>query len=129
LVLRRAIDDAIKARWIELAPGSGSWPCDMAGASAVILKQPSAPDHVTKLPPGKYVPKPKGVYTSSAVLEPSALQDLVDVLPDVVKVAAGVPLRFQLQITLGSGDSLSSSTIEEINKLLKTVNPELAVKS
>src|SRR5829696_9371668 len=27
---------------IELAPGSGLWPCEMAGASAVTLKQPSA---------------------------------------------------------------------------------------
>jgi hypothetical protein len=121
MVLRRAIDDAIKARWVELAPGSASWPCDMAGAPAVMLTEP---------PRGEYVRKPKGVYTSSAVLEPSALQDLVDVLPDVVKVTAGVPLRFQLQITLGGGDSsLSPSTVEEINKLLKTVNPELAVKS
>ena len=128
MVLRRAIDDAIKARWVELAPGSGSWPCDMAGAPAVMLKQPSASGGLTEPPRGEYVPKPKGVYTSSAVLEPAALQDLVDVLPDVVKVAAGVPLRFQLQITLGGGDSVSSSTVEEVNKLLETVNPELAVR-
>jgi hypothetical protein len=41
-VMRQAIEDAIKSRWLETAPGSGAWPCDVAGASAVILKQPAA---------------------------------------------------------------------------------------
>jgi hypothetical protein len=37
-VLRRAIDDSIKARWIELAANSGPWPCEMAAASVVTLR-------------------------------------------------------------------------------------------
>ena len=49
---------------IELAPGSGLWPCEMAGASAVTLKQPSALGAMAEPQPGGYVPKPKGVYTS-----------------------------------------------------------------
>ncbi len=43
-VLRRAIDDAIKSRWIELDPTSGVWPCDLSGASGIILKQPAQGD-------------------------------------------------------------------------------------
>ena len=125
-VLRRAIDDAIKARWVELAPGSGPWPCEMAGASAVALKQP-APGHAVVEPePGE---KPKGVYSCSAALEPSALQDLVDVLPAIVKAAAGVQLRFQLQVSLGDGHPIESETILSINRLLEEVNSDLRLRA
>jgi hypothetical protein len=114
-VLRRGIDDAIKSRWIELVSGSSPWPCEMATASAVMLKQPTASGGKPEQPP---VSKPKGAYTSSAALEASALQDLVDVLPDIIKVAAGVPLQFQLSVTLGGGQDISSGTVTAINKLL-----------
>ena len=122
-VLRRAIDDAIKARWIELAANGGPWPCEMAAASTVALKQPAASGGMAQQVPGGYVSKPKGVYTSSAALQPAALQDLVDVLPDVVKAAAGVSLRFQLQISLGGGEDISSAKVEEINTLLESSIP------
>jgi hypothetical protein len=79
--------------------------------------------------PGGYVPKPKGVYTSAAALEPSALQDLVDVLPDVIKAAAGVPLQFQLSVTLGDGQVVGSETVESINKLLEEVSADLRLKA
>ena len=128
-VLRRAIDDAIKARWLELAPGSGAWPCDMADASAIELKQPAAPGGLAEPQPGGYVPKPKGVYMSSAALEPSALQDLVDVLPDIVKAAAGLPLQFQLSVTLGDGQEVGPETVESINKFLEEVSPDLRLKA
>jgi hypothetical protein len=83
-VLRRAIDDSIKARWIELAANSCPWPCEIAAASTVTLKQPTASGGMAEPVPGGYLSKPKGVCTSSAALQPAALQDLVDVLPDAV---------------------------------------------
>ena len=69
--------------------------------------------------------KPKGAYTSSAALKASALQDLVDVLPDIIKVAAGVPLQFQLCVTLGDGQEIASETVAAINKLLEEVSSDL----
>ena len=123
-VLRRAIDDAIKARWIELAASSGPWPCEMAGASTVTLIQPAA---VREPIIGGNAPKQKGVYMSSADLQPAALQDLVDLLPDVVKAAAGVSLRFRLQVSLGDGEAISSDKLEELNRLLQSVNPEFSL--
>jgi hypothetical protein len=128
-VLRRAIDDALKSRWIELAPGSSPWPCEMAAASTVALKQPAGGGALGEPQPGPFVPKPKGVYTGSAVLEPSALQDLVDVLPDVIKAAAGVPLQFHLSVTLGDGQEIGSETVESINKLLEEVSSDLRLRS
>jgi len=71
------------------------------------------------------VTKPKGAYTSSAALKASALQDLVDVLPDIIKVAAGVPLQFQLCVTLGDGQEIASETVAAINKLLEEVSSDL----
>ena len=49
-----------------------------------------------------------GAHTGSAVLAPNESQDLVDALPDVVRAAAGVPLQFQVRITLGDGDDVPS---------------------
>lgn len=128
IVLRHAIDDAIKGRWIKSAPDSGPWPCEMAAASTITLKQPAATGSSVGVGVGGGAPKPKGAYTSSAALEPAALQDLVEALPDIVNAAAGISLRFQLQISLGGGESLASSKVEEINTLLGSVNPELRVK-
>ena len=117
-VLRRAIDDAITSRWLEVAPGSGAWPCDVAGSAAVTLKPPADFEP-------KSVSETKGAYTSSAVLDPAALQDLNDVLPELVKAAAGVPLEFRLEVTLGKDEDIAPDTMESINKLLKEVNPDL----
>jgi hypothetical protein len=119
-VLRRAIDDAIASRWLELAPGSGPWPCDMTGAAMVVLRQPAA---VREPLPGEYTPRPKGIYACSAALEPSALQDLIDVLPEVIKTAAGIPLRFHLSVTLGDGQDVRSEIVASINELLEQVIP------
>ena len=71
-VLRRAIDDALGARWLERAPGSGPWPCDAAGASAVTLKQPDTRKDVSDQG-GDYRPIPRGAHTGAAVLEPNEL--------------------------------------------------------
>jgi len=107
-VLRHAIDDAIKTRWVELAPENGPRPCEMVGASATALKQPAAEGSATEPQP---VSKLKGVYTCSAGLDPSALQDLIDVLPAIVKTAAGVQLRFQFQVSLEDGQPVQSETV------------------
>ena len=120
-VLRRAVDDAIASRWLEAAPGSGAWPCQLAGAATVTLRVP------TEFKP-ESVSETRNAYTSSAVLEPSGLQDLVDALPDIVKVAAGVALEFRLDVTLGDGKDLVPETVESVNELLKEVSPDLRLK-
>jgi hypothetical protein len=76
-----------------------------------------------------YVSKPKGVYTSSALLPPNQLQDLVDILDDIVKAAVGVPLRFQLQIYFCDGEDIGLAKVEEVNKLLESVSPALRAKA
>ena len=120
-VLRRAVDDAIASRWLETIPGKGDWPCELTGAAEVALRPPAEfkPESVSET---------SGAYTSSAVVEPAGLQDLVDALPDIVKAAAGVTLEFRLDVTLGDGKDVAPDTVESINQLLEDVNPELRLK-
>ena len=124
MVVRRTIDDAIKSRWLQLAPDSASWPCDSAGAEAVVLMQPGTGAEGTGPSPAPE-PGPAGAYKSSARLDPGVLQDLVETLPDVIKAAAGVPLRFDVHITLGDGSEVAPETVEAVNELLKGVSDEL----
>ena len=97
----------------------------------MLLKQPDAarpgePAGSINEPPGD--PKPKGAYSSWAVIEASAFQDLIEVLPDIIKAAAGLPLEFRLNVSLGDNKEVSAETVEIINKLLEQVNPDLCLK-
>ncbi len=128
-VLRNGIDGALKASWLEIAPDSGPWPCDAAGASAVTLKQSETLTGPPGSRPGEKVEEKTGVYTSSAELDPSNLQDLIDVLPEIMKAAAGVPLQFRLSVTLGDGQEVASETVESLNTLLEEVSANLRLKT
>ena len=116
-VVRRAIDEALGARWLERAPGSGPWPCDAAGRRPVTLVEPGVPE----TGPGVGEDGP----AASADLEPSQIQDLADVLPEIVQKAADAdaPLRLHLRITLGGG--ASPDLTEALNRLLAGVNDNL----
>ena len=41
--VKSAIDSGIRARWVELAPDTGPWPCDFAGAMHVVIQVPKSP--------------------------------------------------------------------------------------
>ena len=72
--------------------------------------------------------KSKGVYSSVATLEPAALQDFVDALPEVIKAAAGVSLGLQLRISIGDGGPVKPETLNAINAVLESVSSDLKVK-
>ena len=125
-MLRRAVDDAIAARWLETTPESGAWPCEVAAAGTVSLRPPTGFDPTSVTPA---VSKTTAGYGSSAVLDPAALQDLVDALPEIVKAAAGLPLEFRLDVKLGGGvKNVGSDTVESIDKLLRDVSPDLGLE-
>ena len=122
MVLRRAIDDAIAARWLEAAPGSGAWPCDVAAAAAVKLRTPIATEPTA-------VAVPTAAYKASARLEPDALQDLVDALEEIVKASAGVRLEFRLAVQLGNdAKDVPAETVDRIDALLRSVSPDLRLR-
>ena len=127
-VARRAIDDALKARWIEMASESLAWPCDMAGAAKASLRVPKARGF-EEPKPGEQTPHPKGARYAEATLEPPVLHDLVDVLPDVLKAAAGIPLSFHVRISIADNPNLTPTTIDTISRLLEEVSSDLRLKT
>jgi len=52
----------------------------------------------------------------------------VDVLPDIIKAAAGLTLRFELSVTLGDGDNVPPEMLNAVNNLLEEVSQDLTLK-
>ena len=124
-ILRRAIDDALSARWLALTLDSAPWPCEAAGAAAVTSSEPdtAASGFTDRKNDAAWIPK--GARTGAADLEPNELQNLMEVLPDVIMAAAGVPVRFHFRVTLGDGGDVPPESATSVNELLERVNPKL----
>ncbi len=124
-ILRRAIDEALGAGWLAMAGESGPWPCEVAGAAAVVLRAPDRTETGLGERGGASALSGTGTYSCSADLEPDELQDLVDALPEVMTAVEGVPLRFRLAVTLGDGTETRAETIASVSKILEGVHPRL----
>ncbi len=117
--VQTAIEDAIRARWIELKDGDATWPCDLAGAKHVVLRVPSG-----KVDPPK-PPKPSGLLVAEAVLEANGIQDLADQVPEIAKAAVGNNLQFNIRVELGGETAPGPEAVEKINELLAEVSDKL----
>ncbi len=126
-ILRQTLDGAFRSRWLERAPDCGPWPCDAAGAAAVTLIAPEKEEGLEENGEG-IEGTPPGALTAAADLETHELQNLVDVLPDIVAKAAGIPLKLYLRITLGDGDQMPAELRSSLNELLEGVNADLRLK-
>jgi len=70
---------------------------------------------------GTEVSSPK-LLVASAEFEPSEIQDLGDIIPDLLKLKANTPFRFQVRIEMGDGKVMPSADVaKEANVLLKGV--------
>jgi len=119
--VKDVITASINARFTELDGTSGEWPCDYPVAQSVKLKVSSAPagrpgvGEIGPAPPAKCL-------VAHAELEPSEIQDLAEIIPNLLELKAkfNTPLKFRVQIELGDGkEKPSEETAKEINKLLK----------
>ena len=117
--VRSAIEDGIRARWIELSSDSAAWPCEITGAQKVIVQVPTA---VREAPP---VPRPQGLLRAEAVLEANAIQDLADQIPQIARAAVGNDLRFNLRVEFGGATAPDPAAVEKINQLLSEVSGDL----
>ena len=117
-VLREAIEAGIQGRWFELTVDSGPWPCDLSGASNVVLKTPGK----TFVPP----PAPAGgALTTEASLEANGIQDLADQVHSIVRAAAGNNLKFSVRIELGGDTAPPAEVVIELNALLSQISDDL----
>ena len=117
--VKSAIEDGIRARWIELSNDSAAWPCDLASAQQVILQVPST----AREEPSE--PKPRGLLMAEDVLEANGIQDLADQIPAIFKAAVGNTLKFNIRIEFGGETTPDPEAVKKINELLAEVSDKL----
>jgi hypothetical protein len=120
--VQTAIEDGIRARWIELSSESAAWPCDLASAQQVIFQLPST----AREEPSE--PKPRGLLMAEDALEANGIQDLADQIPDISKAAVGNTLKFNIRIEFGGETTPDPEAVEKINELLAEVSDKLRLK-
>ena len=122
--VREAIDGAIRARFIELALDSATWPCEFVGAQYIRLRI-VAPSRKSETP---LVLRPN-VLVAEAELRPSEIQDLAEQLSELRKAAGTADLKFHLRLEL---DEHSGSTGPEkvlrLNDLLAKISKGLLLR-
>lgn len=122
--VKDVITASINARFAELDGASGDWPCDYPAAQSIKLK-------VATAAVGGFGGAARGGFTgvvtgskyrvAAAELEPSEIQDLGDIVPQLleIKAKANVPIKFRVQIELGDGKEVPpDDVVMQVNKLL-----------
>ena len=122
--IRTAIEDGVRARWIELAGDPASWPCDVAGAQHAVFQVPTR-EGIREGKGSPYKPKPAGQLSAEAVLEAHGIQDLADQIPALTKAAVGSTLRFNVRIEFEGEANPDMEVVETINGLLSEISEEL----
>lgn len=121
--IKDVIGGALNARFLKLSDKSAPWPCDFPAAQSVILSPQDAP-------PPPPPPPSTAMFWTEADLEPSQIQDLGDIVPQLLKIKkTGLPMRFRLRIEIGDGKSAPpENVVKELNVLLKDVKGDLQLK-
>ena len=120
--VRSAIENGLRARWIELASDPASWPCDFAGAQHAVFQVPASVYARERDEP--YITRP-GLRSADAVLETHAVQDLAEQIPALLRAAVGSTLRFKVRIELEGEPTPELTVVDAINALLSEVSDEL----
>ena len=124
--VKDVIGASLQARFTQLVDGSTPWPCDLPAAQTVKIKVAPAGtgggtgggddgDDET----GGRQPQ---LLVASAPFEPSEIQDLADLIPQLLefKAKAKVPLRFHVRLEVGDGtERPAEEVIVEVNKLIE----------
>lgn len=115
---------SLNARFTQLDPKSGKWPCEYPSAQGVKLKVTSAAGSGAGTETGSGFggtqPGSKKMVARSE-LKPSEIQDLGDIMPKLLEIKnkAKIPLAFRVLIELGDGENRpDDETVKSINSLL-----------
>ncbi len=154
--VRNAIEGALRVRHFELSANSQNWPCNFASASSVKfqLPQPSQPTSVEPIPVTPITVEPSSAGNSSvsvqkpsdsktnvspakaktnqlvasAELQTHELQELADKIAELKSAAAGIDLKFKVQIEMGGESRPPEEAIEQINELLQEISENLKLQ-
>ncbi|NLF93977.1 MAG: ATP-binding protein [Oligosphaeraceae bacterium] len=117
--VRDVVAASLNARFTQLDPTSGAWPCDYPSAQSVKLKVAATGGKAGGYSGGEV--RESNAKWAESELEPSQMQDLGDVIPQLlaIKSKSGCPIKFKVRIEVGDADSApGDATIAEINQLL-----------
>lgn len=121
--VKDAIDAALRSRILERTESSGGWPCDYASAKTVILR---VPQQQTLPPSPQPTPAPRaGVRIARAELRPNQIQDLADQISEITRVAAGLDLKFRIEVELDGSGTNATDVIEKLNAMLTSIAKDL----
>jgi hypothetical protein len=117
---RAALDEAIRAGLLEVAPNSGAWPCDTAGAGAVRLQKPSK---------RRVMPKITGAQAVEAELDEAKLRKLAERLDAIREAADGHDVRFFLRVETGGERKVPDKALRALRAILGEVSEEFKLES
>lgn len=132
--VRDVIGGSLQARFIALADGSAPWPCEMPAANTVKLKLAETGGGGTHGGTGGGFAGGAGTgagtktLVAEATLEPSEIQDLGDIIPQLLEIKnkANTPLVFRIQIEFGDGvQKPDAQFTTAVNELLEGLKPGL----
>lgn len=127
--IKDVITAALQARFLKIADEtSGVWPCDFPAAHLVKFNVTTGGPIVEDGGGGPYL---KNVLIASAELEPSQIQDLGEIMPELLKIKAkaNMPVRFRVDIEVGGGEiPPSKETTNAINKALKKIKDDFQLR-
>lgn len=132
--VRDVIGGSLQARFIALADGSAPWPCEMPAANTVKLKLAESSGGGSQTGTGPKWPEKVAESQSRvarAVLEPSEVQDLADLIPQLleIKTEANISLIFRVQIEFGDASNVpTAEQVNTFNDLLKNIKDELRLE-
>jgi hypothetical protein len=127
--IRAALDGAFRTRLIERAEGAGVWPCDYAGAGAVSIQLPGEKHSggTGTTPAVSAASRPDTRVSPELVLKANQLQDLNDIIPELLRVAAGHELTFTVSVAVKGSQRPKDDVVQSVNALLTQVDEGLGV--
>ena len=120
-----AINGALRANYLEL---EGTWPCEVAAAAQVTLREKQNPEPTKTKQPGTgetiTPPLKTTIRSAEAELQIYEIQNLAEAVSELseLSAAAQIPLRFFMQICIGDEQTKPSNEhIEKINAVLMNI--------
>ncbi|MDE0182657.1 MAG: DUF499 domain-containing protein [Caldilineaceae bacterium] len=120
--VRKAIDDAIRTHWLELAGGSAPLDADLSGAQGVLLQMPRTKPDGFRDNGDDYQ---EGSLVAEAALEGHGIQDLAELMPKILEAAVEDPIEFKVRIQFGGEVEPDRAKVDKINALLSEVSADL----
>jgi hypothetical protein len=129
--VRDVVTASLNARFTQLDPKSGKWPCEYPSAQGIKLKvaDVSGSGGINDFGSGfGGIETSSNIFVARGELKPSEIQDLGDIMPKLLetKNKANIPLTFRVQIELGDGQTQpDDETVQSMNVLLGDISDDL----